>query len=123
MCRIIGGCNFCNGEVISKEVSINNKKVNLYICTNNITKYNDNYEEWEESEDSTCNFKVFSNTLLKYNKAKLSEKEMKKLLKEKELEVRLYSKKLFNEETQKYGSEYFKYLVLDKDYGVSVIFD
>jgi hypothetical protein len=123
MCRIIGDCNFCNGEVISKEVSINNKKVNLYICTNNITKYNDNYEEWEESEDSTCNFKVFSNTLLKYNKAKLSEKEMKKLLKEKELEVRLYSKKLFNEETQKYGSEYFKYLVLDKDYGVSVIFD
>jgi len=121
--KTIGKCCFCEGKIEQKEVEVRGKKIKLYICENNKQIYNENYEEWEESPESTCNWKLFSNNLLRYGKKSISEGEVRELLKNQEVKVRLYSKKLYNEETGKYGSEYFKYVIPDEEYGISVLFE
>lgn len=119
----IGNCPFCEGKISQKEVKVMNKNIKLYICENNKQFFNEDSEEWEISEDSTCEFKVFSNNLKRYGKGSISEKEMKEFLREKELKVRLYSKKLYNEEKGEYGNEYFRYIIPHKEYGIEVLFD
>jgi len=71
---------------------------------------------FELTKDSSCNFKIWQNSLSRYGKW-LSYQDIRKLLKEKSLEVQLISKK--------YGKKiyYDKYIVLNHEYGVSVLWD
>lgn len=123
--KIVGDCPYCDGQVGKRDTKIYNRKVSIYSCENNKVAHNDDDDEGSflQTDDSTCSFKIFSNALLKYNKGTISEKEIKELLLNKEIVVRLYSKKLFNEETDTYGSEYFRYVITDEEYGISVLFD
>ena len=122
--KIIDDCPFCNGVISKRNIMIQNKKVALYSCSNMEIEYDDGDEKFLETEHSTCSFRIFSNCLLKYNKRSVSELEIRELLgKDKQTIVRLYSKKLYNEKTEKYGSEYFRYAIPDKEYGLSVLFD
>ncbi len=71
---------------------------------------------FELTEKSTCDFKIWQNSLAKYGKW-LSYKEVRALLEEDALEVELVSKK--------YGKKinYSKFITLNQEYGVSVIWD
>jgi hypothetical protein len=119
----IGKCPFCDGVVEQRKTEINGDKVSIYACSNTIYEKDEYEEGFFLSDKSTCNFQIFSNALKRYNKRAISEKEVKKLINNEECIVRLYSKKIWNEEKKKYGNEYFKYAVVDKDYGVSILFE
>jgi hypothetical protein len=71
---------------------------------------------YELSSESTCGFKIWQNSLAKYGKW-LTYKEVRELLSNEELEVELLSKK--------YGKKiyYKKHIVLNEEYGVSVLWD
>ena len=100
-------------EVRDKEVR--GKKVKLYACTNANWRSEDG-ELYEVTHDSTCDYKLWQNSLAKYGKW-LSFKEVRELLSEGELEVELLSKK-YNKKIY-----YTKVLALNKEYGISVIWD
>jgi len=113
---ILGKCPYCEGgdiEVRDKEV--NGKKVKLYACSNAHWKTEDG-EMFELSDDSSCDFRIWQNALAKYGKW-LTYKEIRELLEDGTIEVELLSKK--------YGKKiyYNKHLVLNQEYGVSVIWD
>ena len=115
MQKNLGKCKYCENGTISYDVKeINGRKTKLYRCSNNKVHTEDG-EVWERTSDSTCSFRIFGNSLLRYGKKFIGPKEVQKLLEGKETIVRLYSyaKK----------SEYKKYLTLDPDYGVSVVWD
>lgn len=113
---ILGKCPYCEDgciEVRDKEVS--GKKVKLYACSNANWKTEDG-EVFELREDATCDYKIWQNSLAKYGKW-LQYKEIRALLNEEDLEVELLSKK--------YGKKvyYKKYVVLNQEYGVSILWD
>lgn len=113
---ILGKCPYCHdGSVEVRDKEIMGKKVKLYACTNAHWKTEDG-EFFELKEDATCSFRIWQNALAKYGKW-LSFKEIRGLLDEKEIEVELISKK--------YGKKisYNKYITLDREYGVSVIWE
>ncbi|NPA60275.1 MAG: hypothetical protein GXO30_07420, partial [Epsilonproteobacteria bacterium] len=64
--------------------------------------------------DSSCDFRIWQNTLARYGKW-LSYKEVRELLSEGEIEVELLSKK--------YGKRinYTKTVILNKEYGVTIL--
>lgn len=113
---ILGKCPYCNNgsiEVRDKEVS--GKKVKLYACSNANWKTEDG-EMYELTQESTCDFKIWQNALARYGKW-LSYKEVRELLVDESVEVELLSKK--------YGKKvyYSKNIVLNQEYGVSVLWD
>ncbi|MDD5373938.1 MAG: hypothetical protein PHO62_11000 [Sulfurimonas sp.] len=113
---ILGKCPYCNGgdiEVRDKEVG--GKKVKLYACSNAHWMSEDG-EMFELTENSTCSFRIWQNSLAKYGKW-LTYKEVRELLDEKSLEVELLSKK--------YGKKiyYKKHIILNQEYGITVLWD
>lgn len=111
---ILGACPYCDdGEIEVREREVRGKKVKLYACSNAHWKSEDG-EMYELREDAKCDFKIWQNALGKYGKW-LSYKEIRELLELGELEVELVSKK--------YGKKiyYKKNIVLDPEYGVSVL--
>lgn len=111
---ILGNCPFCKGKVISKKINVKGKNIKLYSCENAKKEYDDS-EQYVFTSDSTCRFRVYSNTFLRYNKRSFSEYEMKKLLQEQQVVVRLHGKKG--------GSEYFKYVIPHEEYGVTILWE
>ena len=112
----LGKCPYCDdGAVEVRERNVRGKKVKLYACSNAHWKSEDG-ELWESSEDSTCSFRIWQNTLGRYGKW-LGYKEVRELLENGEIEMELVSKK--------YGKKinYTKTVVLDREYGVSVVWD
>ncbi|QOY51739.1 hypothetical protein [Candidatus Sulfurimonas baltica] len=112
----LGKCPYCddgNIEVRDKEVS--GKKVKLYACSNANWKTEDG-EMFELTESSTCDFKIWQNSLARYGKW-LSYKEVRELLEDESVEVELLSKKY---EKKVY---YNKYIALSQEYGVTVLWD
>ena len=89
------------------------KKVKLYACTNAHWQTEDG-ELYELSEDASCDFKIWQNSLARYGKW-LNYKEIRELLEDGSLEVELLSKK--------YGKKiyYKKTIELNQEFGVSVI--
>ena len=116
-------CPYCSGYVYKKKINVLNRKVDLYICENSKWEQDEDSLTYTLTEDSSCFFRIFSNNLIRYNKKNISEKEIKELIRKKELVVRLYSKKLWNEKLNKYGSEYYRKIILDEEYGITVLFD
>lgn len=111
---ILGKCPYCHdGSIEARDKEVRGKKVKLYACTNAHWKSEDG-ELFELREDATCDFRIWQNSLAKYGKW-LSFKEVRELLDKKEIEVEFISKK--------YGKKisYNKYIALDKEYGVSII--
>lgn len=111
---VLGQCPYCNGVVTSTPLSIQGKKVFLYACEH-AKKERDIHNDLIFSAHATCRFQVYSNAFLRWNKRSFSEKEMKQLLLEGRVMVRLHGKK---------GSkEYFKYAITDSEYGIAIVWD
>ncbi len=113
---ILGKCPYCDeGHIEVRDKEVRGKKVKLYACSNAVWKTEDG-EMFELAPNATCDFRIWQNTLARYGKW-LSYKEVRDLLTEESIEVELLSKK--------YGkkSYYSKYISLNKEYGVSVIWD
>lgn len=111
---ILGKCPYCKGNVHAIKSTANGKKVNLYSCENAKKQYDDS-EQFVFISDSTCTFRVYSNVFLRWNKRSFSKYEMKKLLEENQVIIRLHGRSG--------TSEYFKYAIPDKEYGVSILWD
>lgn len=111
---ILGTCPYCEGMVFSKKINAQGKQIKLYSCENAKKEY-DESEQYVFTADSTCRFRVYSNAFLRWNKRSFSEYEMKKLLEDGQAIIRLHGRK---------GTgEYFKYVITDEEYGVSVLWD
>ena len=111
---ILGKCPYCKSNVVAIKSTANGKKVNLYTCENAKKEYDDS-EQFVFTSDSTCTFRVYSNVFLRWNKRSFSKYEMKKLLEDGQVVIRLHGRKG--------TSEYFKYVITDKEYGVSILWD
>lgn len=113
---ILGKCPYCDdGNIEVRDKEVRGKKVKLYACTNAHWKSDDG-EMFELREDSTCQFRIWQNSLAKYGKW-LSYQEIRNLLDDETIEIELLSKK--------YGKKihYNKYITLNEEYGVSVLWD
>ncbi len=113
---LLGKCPYCeDGEIETREKLVRGKKTKLFACTNAHWKSEDG-ELWELRDDATCGFRIWQNTLSRYGKW-LSCKEICGLLNDGELEVELVSKK--------WGKKikYTKTIMLDREYGVSVVWE
>ena len=111
---ILGKCPYCKSNVVAIKSTANGKKVNLYTCENAKKEYDDS-EQFVFTSDSTCTFRVYSNVFLRWNKRSFSKYEMKTLLEEGQTVIRLHGRKG--------TSEYFKYVITDQEYGVSILWD
>ncbi|MEJ2414411.1 MAG: hypothetical protein P8Y22_03975 [Sulfurimonas sp.] len=113
---ILGKCPYCeDGNIEVRDKEISGKKVKLYACSN-AHWISEDGEMFELRDDATCDYRIWQNALGRYGKW-LSYKEIRELLQNKEIEVELVSKK--------YGKKinYSKQLILDPEYGVSVLWD
>jgi hypothetical protein len=114
MCTPVGNCPYCDGIISYETKEIRGRKTKLYSCSNHKVTTEDG-ETWELRSDATCSFKIFGNALARYGKKFIGPKEVKKLLEGKEVIGHFYS---FNTKT-----EYKKYIILNHEYGVSVVWD
>jgi hypothetical protein len=113
---ILGECPYCNNGFIEvREKEVRGKKTKLYACSNAKWKTEDG-EMYELIDSATCDFKIWQNTLSRYGKW-LTYKEVKKLLIDKSIEVELISKKYHKK------IYYKKFITLNPEYGVSVLWD
>jgi len=113
---ILGKCPYCeDGAIEVRDKEVRGKKVKLYACTNAHWMSEDG-EMYELTPESSCGFKIWQNALARYGKW-LTYKEVKALLEDEAIEVELLSKK--------YGKKiyYTKTIVLNEEYGVSVLWD
>ncbi|DAB29283.1 MAG TPA: hypothetical protein CFH84_10310 [Sulfurimonas sp. UBA12504] len=113
---VLGKCPYCNnGNIEVQEKEVRGKKVKLYVCSN-ASWITEDGEMFELSAEASCDFRIWQNSLAKYGKW-LTYKEVRILLEEKVLEVKLLSKK--------YGKKiyYEKNIILNQEYGVSVLWD
>ena len=111
---ILGKCPYCKANVVAIKSTANGKKVYLYTCENAKKEYDDS-DQFVFTSDSTCTFRVYSNVFLRWNKRSFSKYEMKKLLEDEQVIIRLHGRRG--------TSEYFKYVITDKEYGVSILWD
>jgi hypothetical protein len=113
---ILGKCPYCDdGKIEVRDKEVRGKKVKLYACSNAHWTTEDG-EMFELRQDATCNFRIWQNSLARYGKW-LTYKEVSELLKKGKIEIEFLSKK--------YGKKvyYKKHIMLDQEYGVSVIWD
>lgn len=112
---VIGKCPYCkDGSINISKKSVLGKNTKIYSCSNASWTTEDG-EMFELTKDSTCSFRIWGNSLYRWGKRGIGIFEVKKLLKKEDVIVRLYSKNK--------KQEYFKYITLDKDYGVSVLWN
>jgi hypothetical protein len=113
---ILGRCPFCeDGQIEVRDKEVSGKKVKLYACSNAHWETQDG-EMFELSQNASCDFRIWQNSLARYGKW-LRYQEVRELLENGSIEVELlskkYSKKVY----------YKKNIVLNHEYGVSVIWD
>jgi len=113
---ILGACPYCDdGNIEVRDKEVKGKKVKLYACSN-ANWITEDGEMFEPRSDSTCSFKIWQNSLAKYGKW-LQYKDIRTLLDGDELELEFLSKK--------YGKKiyYTKQVILNEEYGVSILWD
>ncbi len=114
MYKTLGKCPYCSdGKVEVRQTTVDGKSIKLYACSN--AHWSFEHDMAELTEASTCSFRIFQNALLRWHKKALSEKEIRTLLSDGEVKVRLYSSRA--------KKEYYKWLVADPEYGCSVVWD
>ena len=112
---IVGKCPYCKDGVIEVEKKlVNGKNTKVYTCSN-ASWYSEDGEVFELKKEATCSFRIWGNSLLKWGKRGIGIKEVKQLLEGQSVDVRLFSYRA--------KKEYFKYITLNKEYGVSVLWD
>ncbi len=112
---IVGKCPYCDdGMVVVEKKLVNGKNTKVYTCSN-ASWYSEDGEIFELKKDATCSFRIWGNSLLKWGKRGIGIKEVKELLEGQSVDVRLFSYRA--------KKEYFKYITLDREYGVSVLWD
>ena len=110
----LGKCPFCeDGQIEVRKIEVNAKPIKLYACTN--AQWIFEHDMCELSKDSTCSYKIFANQLLAWNKKSIGENEIRTLLEDEQVKVRLYSVRA--------KKEYYKWAVIDQEYGLSVMWD
>jgi len=113
---ILGSCPYCeDGVIVVIDKEVRGKKVKLFRCSN-VEFVTEDGELYEKAEGAKCSFQIWQNSLARYGKW-LHYKEVKTLLQEGEVEVELVSKKYAKKIV------YTKTIILDKQYGVSVLWD
>mgnify|MGYP007116848930 CR=1 FL=1 len=82
-----------------------------------LLKYHWHFEHdmCELRDDGICSYRIFANQFLRWNKKAIGENEVRTVLQDEQVKVRLCSS------TAK--KEYFKWAVLDKEYGLSIVWD
>ena len=113
---LLGKCPYCDdGSIEVRDKEVSGKKVKLYACSNAHWQSEDG-EVFELHAEATCDFRIWQNSLARYGKW-LTYKEVRGLLEDKSIEVELLSKK--------HGKKiyYNKEIVLNQEYGVSVLWD
>lgn len=111
---IIGKCPYCTGNVIQLNSIANGKKIKLYSCENAKKEYDDS-DAFVFTHDSTCTFRIYSNALLRYNKRSISSNEIRNLLNDGQIKVRLHGRAG--------SSEYYKYAITNEEYGISILWE
>ena len=112
---VVGKCPYCKDGIVNLEKkSVYGKNTKVYTCSNASWKTEDG-EMFELTPKATCSFRIWGNSLQRWGKKGIGYYEVKQLLQNKDVIVRLFS---FH--TKK---EYFKYITLDEEYGVSVLWD
>ena len=112
---LVGKCPYCDdGMVMMEKKLVNGKNTKVYTC-NNASWYSEDGEVFELKKDATCSFRIWGNSLYRWGKRGIGLFEVKKLLRGEDVAVRLFSYRA--------KKEYFKYITLDKEYGVSVLWD
>jgi len=125
--KYLGNCPFCNdGKIIVKNTILQGKKGKIYSCSN--AKWEFDNDIFKLTDDSTCSYRIFSNTLLRYNKRNLGEYEIKELLQEGQVEVVLHARNPYYEKLEDGSSkrkykEYKKYIIPNLDYGIEVLWE
>ena len=112
----LGHCPYCDdGQIEVRDKEVRGKKVKLYACSNAKWTTEDG-EFYELREDASCDFRIWQNSLARYGKW-LTFGEIRSLLVDESIEVELLSKK--------YGKKiyYTKEIILDREYGVSVLWE
>jgi len=114
MIKKLGKCPYCeDGEIEVRKIEVNAKPTKLYACSN--AHWNFEHDLCELTDESTCSYRIFANQLLAWNKKSIGENEIRRLLQDEQVKVRLYSARA--------RKEYFKWAVLDKEYGLSIVWD
>jgi len=109
---VLGKCPYCdNGHIEMEKKQVQGKMTKVYTCSN--AKFHTEDGECFESVGS-CSFRIWGNSLRRYGKRGIGEREVKELLKEGSFVAVLHSRN---------GVEYRKYVTTDEAYGVSVLFD
>jgi len=112
----LGKCHFCkNGKVEIRKITKGGHKINSYVCSNANWYKEDEDDIWELTKESTCSFNIRQDALFNWGKRSIKSHEIKKLLKEKELIVDLYSSPK--------KTAYQKYIILNKEYGLEVLWE
>ena len=112
---IIGKSPYCiNGLINIEKKLVNGKNTKLYTCSN-ASWYSEDGELFELKKDAICSFRIWGNSLLKWGKKGIGVYEVKKLLRQEDVKVRLFS--------YQSKKEYYKYIILDEQYGISVLWD
>jgi hypothetical protein len=112
---LVGKCPYCDdGMVMMEKKQVSGKNAKVYTCSN-ASWYSEDGEVFELKKEATCSFRIWGNSLMRWGKRGIGIFEVKKLLRGEDVDVRLFSY------TAK--KEYFKYITLDKQYGVSVLWD
>jgi len=110
--QILGNCPYCKeGSIEARDIQVQGKALKLYACSNAHWHFETDFAEL--TPDSTCGFRIFQNQLQRWHKKSILPKEIRTLLREGQLKVKLYSTKT--------KSEYFKWVVTDEEYGISVL--
>lgn len=110
----LGKCPYCeDGEIEVRRIEVDAKPIKLYACSNAHWIYE--FDVAELREDATCSFRIFQNQFLRWNKKAISEHEIRTVLSEEQVKVRLYSSRA--------KKEYYKWAVLDQEYGLSIVWD
>ncbi len=90
---------------------VQGKNTKVYTCSN--TKFHTEDGECFESV-GTCSYRIWGNSLLKYGKRGIGEREVREMLEHGSFTAVLHSRN---------GHEYRKYVVPHEDYGISVLFE
>lgn len=114
----LGKCPYCqDGQIEVRKKEVRGKKVELYACSNANWITQDG-ELFELSQDSKCDFRIWQNALGEYGHY-LKHSEIRAILNNEDLELKFKSQKKFGQKKV----DYFKKVILHREYGVQILFD